>query len=250
MLKLAKNKDINIIKYICDGDLLGTRIVCYALAYGFDRDFLQIWFDEENDVVVAKFFDSITVSGNCNEAEEIAEFIGMIGFKSLEISLVNCEILGLTADTIKKSYIFTGVSRNYGAVNICEDYYKSLYSLISENISGSFESSEEAYLSFISDLTFRHRRGLARCRGIISQGKLVSSVITSAETHNCAIISGVTSDKIIRGQGFGKKTVMSMVDELINEKKTVFVVALNETAESFYEHLGFEFNGKIATVLV
>ena len=41
---------------------------------------------------------------------------------------------------------------------------------------------------------------------------------------------------------------MSIVDELIKENKKVYVIALNESAQGFYEHLGFIFNCDIATV--
>lgn len=249
MLKLAKEQDIETVINICHGDLLGTRIACYALAYGFEREFLHIWFDETNSVVIAEFYDSMTLSGNCEPSEEIRDFLGMIGFHSLELSLENCIKLGFEADDIKKSYIFGGKAENLGAENITEEYYKALYSLVSENIPGSFDESKDAYLAFLSDLTFRQRRGLARCKGIISDGKLVSSVITSAETPDYALISAVASDKSIRGKGLGKSTVLSMVDELIKEDKKVFVVALNKSAEGFYEHLGFKFYGEIATVL-
>ncbi len=250
MLKLAEKQDIDTILGICDGDLLGTRIACYALAYGFERDFLQIWFDDIASTVISKFYDSMTLAGNCESPEEVADFIAMIGFDSLEISLKNCEKLGLKADDIKKSYVFSGETQNCRADNIGEEHYKSLYSLVCENIPGSFDNSKESYLAFLSDLTFRKKRGLARCKGIISEGKLLSSVITSAETKKYALISAVTSDSNFRGKGLGKMTVLSMVDELIKENKKVFVVALNKSAEGFYEHLGFEFYDKIATVRI
>ena len=39
-----------------------------------------------------------------------------------------------------------------------------------------------------------------------------------------------------------------MVDELINKNKKVFVIALNESAQGFYEHLGFEYYDDIARI--
>lgn len=248
MLKLAESQDIDKILGICDGDLLGTRIACYALAYGLNRDFLQIWFDEETSVAVAKFYDSMTLAGECSSSEEIREFAEMIGFQTLELSLENCQKLGFKADEIKKSYIFDGDVEDYDADVIGEEYYKALYQLVSKNIPGSFADTKEAYLAFLSDLTFKQRRGLARCRGIISEGRLVSCVITSAETQSCALLSAVASDKDFRGKGVGKATVLSTVNELVNENKKVFVIALNESAEGFYEHIGFKFNCEIATV--
>ncbi len=248
MLKLASSQDLSVILDICDGDLLGTRIGCYALAYGFERDFLQLWFDNNDNIVIAKFYDSMTLISGADNCEEIRNFIEMIGYRNLEMSVGLCSKLGYTADAVKKSYIFNGEAKNCGAIEIGEEYYKSLYTLVSDNIPGSFDSGKEAYLSFLSDFTFRKYRGLARAKGFIVDDTLVSSVITSAETADYALISAVTSDKNLRGTGLGKKTVLSMIDELINENKKVFVVALNESAEGFYEHLGFEFCGNVATV--
>lgn len=251
MLKFASDNDLNAILKFCDKNLLGTRIACYCLAYGFERDFLKIWFDDSKgkvDTVIAKFYDSITLVTCAEDVEEISDFIRMIGFSSLETYLSTSQKLSLNADDIKKSYVFSGSFSAGDAENLGEEFYKDLYNLVSENIPGSFSSDNDSYFAFLSDFTFRKRRNLARCKGIITEGKLVSSVITSAETPTSAIISAVVCDKNIRGKGLGKRTVSSMVHELIDENKSVFVVALNETAQGFYEHLGFAYYDSIVIV--
>ena len=127
MLKLAGEQDKDTILDICNDDLLGTRIACYALAYGFERDFLNIWFDTDSSTVIAKFDDSMTVAGDCNNPGEIRDFISMSGFCSLELSLENCKKLGFEADDIKKSYVFAGDTQDFEVDNINEEYYKALY---------------------------------------------------------------------------------------------------------------------------
>ena len=251
MLKLATAEDLSAILRLCGGDLLGTRIVCRCLAYGFQRDFLTVWLSEtdgETDTVIAKFYDNVTVVTISQHYDEIKDFISMIGYRSLEMYSQTCEKLGFNADAVKKAYVFSGEAENFGAEDLSEEYYKSLYSLVSKNIPGSFSDSNEAYLSFLSDFTFRKSRLLARSKGFIEGNKLVSSVITSAETHNSALLSAVATDGSVRGKGYGKKTVLSVTDELLSENKKVFVIALNESAESFYEHIGFDFYGKIAFI--
>lgn len=221
------------------------------MAYGFDRDFLNVWIEKSGDeinTVIAKFYDNMTVVTSSEKVDEIKEFMLMVGFASLEADAVICNKLGFKADSIKKAYVFSGKAENFGAEDLGEQYYKALYDLVCENISDSFMKSKEAYLSFISDFTFRKRRTLARCKGFTENYKLVSSVITSAESENSALLSAVASDISVRGKGYGKKTVLSMVDELLKENKKVFVIALNESAESFYEHLGFDFYGEIAFI--
>lgn len=251
MLKLAGRDDIEAITDFCDSDLLGTRISCYCLAYGFDYDFLSVWYEKNDDgvkTVIAKFFDAVTVKTEAEDLYEIADFIRMIGFSTLECDFKICDKLGFAPHDVKKSYVFCGIAENLGAVSLGEEHYKALYELVSHNIPGSFASTKEAYLSFLSDLTFKSRRGLARSKGIIIDGKLVSSVITAAETPNCALLSAVASDADLRGTGLGKKTVLTIADELISENKRIFVIALNEAAEGFYEKLGFRNFSDIAIV--
>ena len=251
MLKLATSDNLESVIRFCDGDLLGTRIACYCLAYGFDYDFLNIWYDDTDgkiNTVIAKFYDTVTVITDSDEIEETADFIRMIGFETLECDLETCRKLAFEPCEIKKAYIFRGTAENLGADTLSEEHYKALYELVSLNIPGSFENTKEAYLSFLSDLTYKSRRGLSRSKGIVLDGKLVSSVITSAETASYAILSAVASDSELRGRGLGRKTVLTIADELIMEGKTIFVVALNKSAEGFYEKLGFEHCCDIAIV--
>ena len=88
MLKLAEKENLEAILKFCDGDLLGTRIGCYCLAYGFSYDFLNIWIDEsegEIQTVIAKFYDTITVKTSAESFDEIEDFVNMIGFNTLEM---------------------------------------------------------------------------------------------------------------------------------------------------------------------
>ena len=252
MLKLATQDDLSNILSFCENDLLGTRIACYCLAYGFEYDFLRVWYDDSSgkiETVLAKFYDAVTLKTESESVDEISDFIRMIGFSTLETNSQTCKKLGMTPSSVKKTYIFNGKAENMGAVSLTEDYYKQLYSLISKNIPDSFVDSKDAYLSFLSDFSYRSRRGLARCKGIIRDSQLVSSVMTSAESKKSALISGVASDKNLRGQGLGRKTVLTMVDELVGEGKKVYVTALNESAEGFYEKIGFVYNEDIAIVI-
>ena len=251
MLKLAAESQLDAILSFCDGDLLGTRIGCYCIAYGFDYDFLNIWYDNSDGrikTVIAKFYDAVTVKTASEDVQEIADFVSMIGFSSLECNLESCLKLSFSPAETKKSYVFRGTAEDFGAEALGEEYYKPLYELVSRNIPGSFSDTKEAYLSFLSDLTYKSRRGLARCKGMILDSKLVSSVITAAETETCALISAVASDSDLRGKGLGKKTVLTIADELIKENKKIFVIALNKSAEGFYEKLGFDYYCDIAIV--
>lgn len=252
MIKLVESVDLNYVFSFCESSILGTKITCLLKAYGFERDFLDAWLYKEEDKIIAviiKFFDNITlVSEETDNLSEIRSFIDMIGFSTLCMTEFNAEKLGYNDRTVKKSYIFKGESICDSLDDLTEDYYKDAYRLISKNIPDSFGESEEEYLSFLSDFTYRKRRELARIKGTLINGKVSSTALTSSETENSAIISGVACDLSTRNKGLGKKTVLALANELADENKTVYVIALNESAQGFYEHIGFEFNEKISFI--
>ncbi len=253
-IKLADSTDINGISHLCVGSLLGTKILCQVTSYGFDRDFLYAWLclDEEKSVgVIMKFEDSITLQGTFNGySEDVRAFLDMIGFSTVCCTQKTAQCLGFSEAVTKnkKAYIYTGDYNGEIITDLSEELYRKSYSLISRNIPGSFSATDEAYLSFLSDFTFRHRRNSARIKGCTEDGDVLSCALTSAETASAAIISGVASDIGSRKKGLGKKTVLSLAQELKSENKTVYVIALNEKAEGFYEHIGFNFTETISFI--
>lgn len=244
MLKVATDNDLKSILEFCSDDLIGTRIGCYCQCYGFDRDFFSVWLNEADSKIkaaVAKFYDSVTIKceDDC-DFDEIRRFISMLGYSEIMCSQSSCNALNFTDYQTKKAYVFPGNADVYESENPGEEYFKQLYALISEAIPGSFSDDKNAYLSWLSDFTFRKRRGFARAKGIIENGELLSCVMTSSETNFAAILSGVACKSTFRKSGLGKKTVLSATKELLSENKKVYVIALNESAQGFYEHIGFE----------
>ena len=252
MIISVENNDLSKIYEFCKNSLLGTKIACQLKVYGVERDFLSAWYystNKEISAVITKFEDSITLI--CENSEilgEIRIFIDMLGFLSICCDEVTAEVLDYEIKDTKNAYTFCGVSNNEDVNDLSEEYYRSAYELICKNIPDSFENSNYAYLSFLSDFTFRKTRSRARIKGTVIEGRVASCALTSAETENSAIISGVACDGALRMKGLGKKTVLSLVNELISEGKCVYVIALNKSAEGFYEHIGFKNTERISFI--
>lgn len=249
MLKLADENSLQTICDFCKGDLIGTKIACYCLAYGFDKDFFSVWIntvDGEIKAVISEFYDSVTLKAveGC-EAEEITGFCSMLSYADLVCDSKTRTVLQFSGGNAKKSYLFRGNAGTDSLDDIGEEYYNRVYKLVCENIPGSFADTRDAYLSWLSDFTYRNRRGLSRCKGVIEKGAIHSSVITSSESDTAAVLSAVATSKEARGKGYGKATVLAIINELMSEEKDVYVIALNESAEGFYEHIGFEFESDI-----
>lgn len=252
MLKRADSSDLEIITELCRGSIIGTRILCYAMAYGFDRDFLEVWIVSDEDRVtgvIARFYDDVTLLCDKNaEIDQLKAFIAMFYFRSLMCTEDISIRLGFENALVKKGYRFNGTVTDESCDLLEEDDYRKAYKLISVQIPDSFSNEKEAYLSFLSDFTFRKRRCLARGVCTHCDGALSSVALTSAETDTAAIISGVACDSQLQRKGLGKKTVLSLVKILTDNSKEAFVIALNESAEGFYEHIGFTQDEKIAFI--
>lgn len=254
MLKLGNPHDINAIEMLCNGSILGTKILCYLNAYGFDRDFLNVWIDENYGVVsavITKFYDDVTILYNEQaDADQLCMFVNMVGFNTVCCSDELSEKFKTENYVLKNGYRFDGHLDldKYTADSITENDTESAYKLICKEIPGSFSDNREAYLSFLSDYTFRERRGLARGVCTHDDNKVLSVALTSSETKNAAIVSGVACDSSFKKRGLGKQTVLTLTGLLKHEEKEVYVIALNESAEGFYEHIGFKKKEKIAFI--
>lgn len=252
MLKKADSSDFPIIKNFLGKGIIPVRLLSYMSAYGFDKDFVSFWVSDTEsgaDCVIGLFEDALLVfADEKTDANEIRTFISMLPYKTLSCEEETAIRLGFTHYNIKQGYVYKGERTEFTAEEITEEYIKSAYDLISDSIPGSFNKDKESYLAFLSDYTYRNRRNLARGKCITEEGRLVSCAFTSAESESEALLSGVATDEAHRKGGFGKRTVLSLVNALISEEKTSYVIALNDSAQGFYEHIGFEKDKKIAYI--
>lgn len=244
MLIKAGKSHLKTIESFCKNTTCGTRIICYAECYGFDRPFLEFYLCCEEETVKAvlmRFDDNLTVLTKANSfTDEMLFFIEM-----LKCNSIMCDNFftsqGYAFIEQKTAYIYDGNEEGYFSFDVGEEKLKELYNLISKNIPHSFAETDEAYLSFLSDYTFRKLRSRSRAKGIFDdENSLVACSLTSAETHTLAIISGVACDLTKRNKGMGKSVVLSLTAELIKEGKKVLAIALNDSAKGFYEHIGFK----------
>lgn len=244
MLKAAEKTDIEKIVCFCQDFPLGSRISGKLLSYGLNYDFFKVWFctDEKKvTAVISSFENNITVCAAENaDYDEIKSFLSFCPYEDGCADKVTFDRLGLEIKSTKQMYRYSHKSGSVYPQITGKGDLKQVYSLVSECIPDSFAKEESAYLSFLSDFTFRQRRNMARIKTYTENGKVLSCALTASESDSDAIISGVACDESIRGKGIGKKTVQSLADELFSENKRVYVIALNSSAQKFYEKIGFE----------
>lgn len=253
MLKLLNENDLCEIKRFCQSSIIGTRISSYALAYGFDKDFLLFWGDKTENgflTLIAKFDSCMSIlATDKTDFDEAAEFIDIIGADEIITDEATAKKLGFTDFVTKQGFRFDSDIRvDFASETPDEDDLREIYKLICTAIPDSFINSRQAYLSFLSDFTYRANRGYAKAVCIKADGKAVACALTSAQSDTSALMSGIACSEEYRRYGYGKQIVLSLTDKLIKDDKRVFVIALNDSAQGFYKHIGFTECEKIAFI--
>lgn len=250
MLKIAGKQDIDRIISFCANYPIGTRISCGLLSYGCNYDFFKVWYSEngsEINAAVSIFGKAATVvASDGADGQEITEFLLRSGCDSICTDVRIFDDKNKTVQTEEKQlYIFSSCQEKPIVPDCPEKMLKNAYGLICSLIPNSFDKTETAYLNWLSDLTYRRSRGLARIKAVCGEKEIFSCAMTAAESKKAAIISGVACRKQMQGTGLGKKTVLALAGELVNEGKTVYVIALNDSAGAFYEKIGFKKYGSV-----
>ena len=250
MLTLAEKKDAKRLLRFCEESLLGTYLGCHLRCYGFDYPFVHFWFSEnsgELTAVLGTLDDSaVLLAAPGADFEELAAFLNMRAFSSVMTTVETARRCGVSDYTEKQAFVFCGGEAVPNAQT--PDDLKDVYALIVQEIPGSFSPEKQAYLAFLSDFNFRKNRDAARAAVIRQTNTLCACALTAAETPAAAVLSGVASDPRFRGKGYGKQVVLSLANTLQSEGKTVYVIALNDSAASFYQKIGFQPEETIAII--
>ena len=241
MMRLAEAGDIHALKVLCGHSLLGTYVLSRYCAYGNNYAFARCYVDRTDGRIRTALSildgNAVLVTTASTDFVELAAVLPMLPLQTLMTDAAAMKELPFPV--VRKKQAFCCMNSVSPAPADADAPLREVYRLISRAIPHAFPSGENAYLHFLSDFTFRRTRGLARLKVISQQDIVCACALTAAEGPSSAVISGVACLDTCRGQGFGRRVVAALTHELQQENKTVYVIALNDDAGSFYRHLGF-----------
>ena len=247
-MRLSEPDDRAALTAFCADSLYGTYILCRFLCYGNDYPFARCYVDRDGDRIRTALSvledTAVLLVSDATDYEELTVCLPLLGVKTVLTDASTANQLPFSCVKTKTVLQFDGPVLTAQAAD--DAPMPAVYHLIADAIPGSFLKTKEAYLSFLSDFTFRRNRGSARLKAVLMNDSLVACALTAAETDAAAVISGVACNKAQRGKGFGKAAVFAMISALQRERKSAYVIALNDSAVGFYRSLGFSESGKAA----
>ncbi|MGN0463703.1 MAG: GNAT family N-acetyltransferase [Acutalibacteraceae bacterium] len=245
MLRLTDKESADEVLRFCSGNAVGARVGALLRAYGNGYGFAMFWEQLKNGNITAavgKTDGNITVCADENaDFEELGEFVRAIGFTALFSDADTAIRLTGSAETGDILRFCGGGAR---ADNVAFDVEPAaLYGLLC-SVNGA-QAVGAGYLPWLSDIMFRKSRDMLRSVGVYENGRLISCALTSAETAEDAVISGVATDAAFRGRCLAKSCVETLAAQLMEKgKKNIFVMTKNQELTGYYEKLGFETVGR------
>lgn len=234
-----------ILSYLKD-DAVSVRIKGNLSVYKTEYAFAEFWaqYDENEKItaVLSKINGECTLvfSDGANKAEIIA-FLNFVGYNSLFLDAQKADALGICPDSQGDILCFDGNTQESPSADDSADM-KAVFELISENEGKNVIKLD--YLEWLSDFTFKSNRDAARLKALTRDGTLVSFAMTSAETENSAIISGVFTKENCRRQGMGKRVLTALCQTLVEKNKKVYILTAEKKMTAYYEKAGFKKVGR------
>jgi len=249
IIKLTERHRGELLQLIEQEKELNLFIIGDIENYGFDKDFLELWGDfndngcikavllryykdfiiysrEEFDVLgfseIMKINDFKMLSGEKNIVEKLSEYIQIKEKRDMYFAkLDNCNSL------------YDGELDNVVIKTELKDM-KKVWELLTKIGGGrntqSLEMIEKKYL----DKTGRgyHIKN--------ENNEIVSSVETAAENVSSAMVVAVSTDPEYRGHGYATAVVSRLCRDLLSEGKSLCLFYDNPKAGKIYERLGFQ----------
>ena len=250
--KLNESDRDSLLKYLYVEGSLNIFIIGDVEAFGFDKDFQTIYgeFDVDNNyLAVLLFYRENTVFYSHNrefntdwlQIYSEHEFSYMSGAQSIFDNIIKhfkdfkvqpmffCEAKNLEEEIIESNYEIKKV----GSKEDCEKLFDILKTI--EEFGYQGKSKEEYVLSKLQGIN------MGTTLFIEEDGKILSTVATTAETTKSAMVVAVATLKEARGRGLATILMKELMKEYFDEKnKYLCLFYDNPKAGNIYKRLGFK----------
>ncbi len=227
---------IKLISNFSEGPIADPNYIKIAAtirAYGTARPFCTAW--RQDETIICRVDGNMTIYGEDFDQEELKNFIGAVGAKTISCSIRAAEKLGFPYKKYKVLRSLKGMPSAADFSPSCDEVYR----LLTEGTDGDISLPDRT--AFIADLSHRIRHETALAAVFKSAVCVVPFM-----TDYGALICGVATEASARGSGFAGMCVAGMVNKLA---RPTFVIC-SESLVPFYKKFGFAEWGENAEIIL
>lgn len=250
MIIQAGNQDLlKLIDYLnCEGNL-NTTILANIEKYGFEKDFQNIWFHQENNhicAVIMRYFNYLYIYSRdckCN----IEELVSFISFTGSDIISGKSKLLKEIAPSFKEmklEHSHLMIHEGTYEIEYCEQVEKARLDDCHDMASLIYGIPEFArFYNSLQEIERGIQRrmelGLSRFFVRRAEGLIISQAYTTIESQHYATIGGVVTRPEHRNKGMASSVVSRITHDILKDNKSPNLLYSNPRAGHIYEKLGF-----------
>lgn len=237
MLKSVEKGDRDFVEF-CRRDVFGTRIACLYNCYSTDYDFVKFWkqTDGEGKIIsaVSRIDGDVTLSSSGENAEEVYEFLKIVGFRTVQCEKRIARLMGAASSIDGYVVEYKGNKNEIKKINADKLFRpKEIYDIIkSAKLVGVGE-----YLPWLSDTTFRMNRGVTEALTAVEDGAPVACAMKLFSTDTAVLLGAVATMPEYRGRGLAGALVTSLAES--EKNKRVELLCKHDSIVDFYKSIGF-----------
>ena len=243
ILSSAETPDfLSAVKHLSTGNPFACRILSLYSAYRPDLAFVDYWMLADahgvcNGAIARNGSNFILLLTDDSDLDEVSSFMRVAGATGIlldgryRLAFPGNESTGIVMK-IDAPIEYANASECFIIPDI-----KPVYELIAQCAGEDF--APPAFEDFYVDVNHKLRHGAMRMTGLTDNGSLAAVAMTVAESDSGAVLGAVACAPEFRRNGYASAVVRHIVNELINENKTVFLHRARHVNAAFYEKLGF-----------
>ncbi|MBQ6163772.1 MAG: GNAT family N-acetyltransferase [Clostridia bacterium] len=234
MVEAVGGGNLARFRTICETDNFGCRILSAYTAFGGDPTLTTMVSD--GGAALSLKGGSAVVCGN--DDPELTECLAFLGCREIFAPANIAFPAGFEISTGPVA-LLTGVRETDfdRAEKIDAENLREIYPVIVSDLPGI---ASQPFDAWYVELSHRLRHANARIYAVREHGRIVSVAMTAAESDSAAVIGFVRTLREYRGRGCASGLCGVLGNELLGEKKKVYI-SCNADTLPFYEKLGYRY---------
>lgn len=229
-----------VLDRFCNTDgVFHAKIYSQYKTYGAQSgivDFWLIFYGERPVGAISGSSGRFTFAADaCEDAQELASFLSAAGAKNVQSERRLLQNLGPLQESgqILSAQVCPKQDSEAQPAASLDDVWKLMCAAYDE-----FDQTV-SYEGWYTEFSHKLRHDLAQCFALYVDGKLVSATSILFKNTKCAVLAAVATHPDVRGQGFGRRTVMEATASAIAQGLSPKVLIREPELQRFYAACGY-----------